>query len=586
MAEASDFNSDDIVFSPKRQPPKKYGERSIAKMLESAQTDRIETKRVVSQLEFGDGGHKYRANQSLWARRFEVFRERVLKQDIARPFISDDVIRFLACIVEKLELQPGKPAPNRTTISKAIRILISYGQFSWREFEWKRYDSQRIKTWLSDVVNDGKLLRGRWLPRTFLGFPVVSRMLRTYLQHASTMGCSNFDLVISRMLSVVLASSLGARVGDLVCSDSTARGQGYYLQFRHISLSIREEQGAMEKEPRFEHLEAMVELEFTKGYKGVRDTSRWCRLRPLNEGNSSHVCPIALLLTHCLRHGLVAGKSVEDVLQNAWARSDRTIVWRFPNWPVLSTLTRQRCQLEHPASAKQVSDTLQSMAIVAGIVDRVHGHALRLGHANDVANLPSRLTDGASTSLDVVRQSLGHSYEAQYSGLTEGYSGGTSLDFYNLRAKNPAPSCKAPSFAVEEGALLKRVRAPISEEGVEEEEEEEEEEERNKKRKRKSKVVKDQIQDARSTLALEGKHGQKSLEMLGQPSPMPPHSSVPVRLPASQANPAKEIPSSLSTLPPPPDLQVIDPAILSVEEIEERAAGLAFETATELEALV
>ncbi|KAI7478904.1 hypothetical protein KC351_g7880 [Hortaea werneckii] len=106
----ADFNSDDIEFSPKQpqQPKKKYGSRSMKKMLESAEIDRIESKRVVRQLEFGQGrAPGTQATDSLWIERFQAFREEVLKQGDAahrRPFTSDDLIRFFTTILDKMEV--------------------------------------------------------------------------------------------------------------------------------------------------------------------------------------------------------------------------------------------------------------------------------------------------------------------------------------------------------------------------------------------------------------------------------------------------------------------------------------------------
>lgn len=42
------------------------------------------------------------------------------------------------------------------------------------------------------------------------------------------------------------------------------------------------------------------------------------------------MCPIALLLIYCLRHSLIADTKVQEVLDRAVQRSDRTIAWLFP----------------------------------------------------------------------------------------------------------------------------------------------------------------------------------------------------------------------------------------------------------------
>ncbi|GAB1741961.1 hypothetical protein NU219Hw_g7361t1 [Hortaea werneckii] len=543
----ADFNSDDIEFAPKQsqQQEKKYGSRSIEKMLESAESDRIESKRVIE--------------------RFQAFREEVLKQGDAarhRPFTSDDLIRFLTSILDKMELQRDKPAPNLSTITSAIHYLLAYGAFAWREFRWVKYDSARLKAWVGTALQEGRLIRGRWHKKVFIGFPVVSRLVRDFLQHAQVNGCFNFDLVVAKMLSVVLVCSLGARAGDVALSQHYEESSMYYLQFRHIQLRLRGEEG-----PRFENLSATVELEFTKGKKEERNTSEWRYLQPLQGAHNHHACPIRLLLLHCLRHGLVPGTTVDEVLQNAWRRSDRTVVWAFPTRPVLPRYSKHRCDLNRPAEVRQIRNALAEMGIVSGIVGRLPSHGLRLGHANEISKLPSRVTDESMTSLDAVRQSLGHSYKAQQSGVTEGYTDGASVDFYNLRATNPAaPNTRgAPSFAADKGAMLKRKQAPFSQEEIAQ-----------------------GGQHPKKKLTLEAR--ETTMAMLAEPSPMPNLQFKPAvaaaiapRLPLAPRD--VNVPSVRVRATS--DVQAIDSTILSPEELKEAATKLADdETVTELEELV
>ncbi|KAI6796652.1 hypothetical protein KC361_g4349 [Hortaea werneckii] len=568
---SGDYNSDDLQFSPRPSPQKNHGKRSIEKMLASAETDRVESKRVVKQLRYEVGAPSTRYSQSLWTQRFQAFREGVLKQDNARAFTSDDLIRFLASIVGKLQLMQNKPAPNLTTIKSAIKFLHSYGIFTWREFSWTKHDSSRVRAWLDQTVRNKQLVRGTWQKKTYVGFAVLSRLVRAYLRHTFEQGCGSFDIVVAKVLSVVLISSLGARAGDVARSLHASAEQT--LQFRHITLSIQGE------EPRFENLVATIELEFTKGFKDTRNHSRMCYLRPLNEASSNHVCPIALLLVHCLRHGLVEGTTIQQILQNAWQRSDRAVVWLFPNRPVLPSFHPPRCELDRPATVDQVANTLKAMAIVSGMVSRIQTHALRAGHAEEVASLPSHLTDGQRTSLDVVRQSLGHTYKSLHAGVTENYVGGLVLEAFNLRAAHPVHSRKAPSFTgVETGEGGKRAQAR-----------------------------KALPQDAGSKLGLpEGVSQQQTMEMLADPSPtphpptahllsLPPDpqkktaGSVPLRtarVPLTPKDPNIPSATMLATSSAETDWSIIDPAILSEEELETAAARLNPETVEELEAVV
>ncbi|KAI6803110.1 hypothetical protein KC332_g14976 [Hortaea werneckii] len=233
------------------------------------------------------------------------------------------------------------------------------------------------------------------------------------------------------------------------------------------------------------------------------------------------------------------------------------------------------------------------MGKVSGIVGRLPSHGLRLGHANDVAKLPSRMTDESMTSLDVVRQSLGHSYATQYNGVTEGYTDGLSVDFYSLRATHQpaAPNTRgAPSFVADKGAKLKRQQAPISEEEITQRGHSK------KKLKYAQRAVRnDRMRDdAQSpTLALETEEITRA--MLAEPSPLP---NLPFEPPATAAAATAAITPRLPLAPRDGNIpsasmratsgvQAIDPAILSPEELEEAATNLANEElVTELEALV
>lgn len=58
-------------------------------------------------------------------------------------------------------------------------------------------------------------------------------------------------------------------------------------------------------------------------------------LRPLDNLNHRHVCRLALLLIHTLRHGLVCGATVDQVLQHAIDPADRKVTQLFPIRSVL-----------------------------------------------------------------------------------------------------------------------------------------------------------------------------------------------------------------------------------------------------------
>ena len=294
----------------------------------------------------------------------------------------------------------------------------------------------------------------------------LSRIIRSYLVHVYQHGCWNFDVVIAKCLTVVLIASLGCRSGDV------GRSLGYtgteYLKYEDITLYLEAEAGA---EPRFQDLRAEVTLHYTKNHKAERDAFVVKYLRPLDDTESCHVCPITLLIVHALRHGLVHGSTVEQLLQHNAARPDLRVEWIYPHRPVLTTYVREpflHCNLDEPASAAQPRRSIKEMGLVAGMLSRCYAHALRLGAIRDYAHLPKEAV-GDPLEIDLVRRFAGHKPRTMQTGVTDRYMGDAALDLYNARAeKGGIHHRREPKFASDPHDPSKRVQARITTEELQE----------------------------------------------------------------------------------------------------------------------
>ncbi|KAK9239336.1 hypothetical protein V1525DRAFT_417743 [Lipomyces kononenkoae] len=395
-----DFNSSDIEFEPvpSKASARRPGQASIAKIIEEASNDRLSSKRALRQLQFGRGAPSTRKVQELWVERFNAFRRFTLRQSLDEPFNGDDVLRFFDSIISKITPGcKGKPVPNADLVLSGFRVISSYGTFTYpksSEYELTQYDGSRLRTWLDDSVKAGRLTKGVWNQRVWLNFMTVSRMARAWLDHHH------------ELLSIVLITSLGCRVGDAARSHLYTGTE--YIQYKHVELMVDGE------EPKLENLRARITLEFRKGSKDVRNDNIELYLHSLNDPNFYHMCPIALLLIHALRHGLVLGSTIEQVLEYAATASMPKLSGSFQ-------IVRE-CDLDKPAITGQVQQTIKRMGIISNILSRVCVHGLRLGAAQDVAHLPMA-KDGAGFTTDQVRQSLGHSPSALHRGVTEKYVG-------------------------------------------------------------------------------------------------------------------------------------------------------------------
>lgn len=484
-----------------------------------------------------------------------------------------------------MDTTPNKPTPNENTIIVGAKIILAYGHFNWNELDGLQLGKQasvKFKTWIDKAVKQNQLIRGSWNKKTWIGYTVLSRLVRAYLVRALEHGTTSWDVTIARCLSIVLVGSLGARTGDVGRSRQYTGTE--YMQYRHIELTI-------DGEPEFGNLRARITIEFAKGLKDRMNQETVHFLRPLNESHDNHVCPIALLLVHSLRHSMVAGTTLQEVLNLAFQRQDRRIVWLFPQRPVLPAFANSplRCELDKPASPGQMLISIRKMGLVAGMLDRAYGHALRHGAARDLAHLPTGSFEGSGVATDSVRQSIGHTQKTMAAGVTEHYVGGSSAELYNSRAANPRTNRLEPQFAALDVVQpLALVNAPVSEEEITLAISK-------SKVKRKEGISRkaaieqvraDRARNLRTTMDCEQRGA--TMNTLMDASPLPSASTAQTRIPlaAKDANAplAPAVPSNESL--DPIRYQKLDPAMLNDEELVAMAEGIPATAAKELHDLV
>lgn len=180
-----DFDSSHIDFGDPDIDPSdlSIGQKSIDTIIANAKEDRIASQRTLKRLQFGHGAPSTRAEQKLWVKRFEAFREHTLGNDPTIPFTGPEVIRFLDSIISKVplslvplylanvasvigKLKPAacdKPVPSVVTIVRAYEIIIDYGVFTWSEkdgYHITRQDESQFRAFLDNAVKAGRLMKG------------------------------------------------------------------------------------------------------------------------------------------------------------------------------------------------------------------------------------------------------------------------------------------------------------------------------------------------------------------------------------------------------------------------------------------
>ena len=225
------------------------------------------------------------------------------------------------CLVGKMDIIEGKPGPNANTIVNGVKVILGYGHFQWSEsdgFKIGRHEAARFKTWLDQAKRAGRLTQGSWKKRTWIGYAVLSRLVRAYLTRGIEQGTVNWDIIVAKCLSMVLVASLGSRTGDVALSGKY-KGTTYYMQYRHIELFVEGD------EPIYSNIRARVTLEYEKGHKQELNYETIRHFRPVEGSHNSHMCPIAWLLVHSLRHSLIAGYVFPESQTTFTRRSQRCI---------------------------------------------------------------------------------------------------------------------------------------------------------------------------------------------------------------------------------------------------------------------
>lgn len=341
------------------------------------------------------------------------------------------------------------------------------------------------------------------------------------------------------------------------------------MKYRDIELYLEGDQ------PIFANLRAIVTIRYAKGRKDVKNADTVHHLRPLVAAHHSHLCPIALLLVHTLRHGLVQGSTLQDVLNAAAARTDGNVSWSYPDRPIVCAFTPApyKCILDEPAGTNQLLSSIQTMGLVAGMLGRCYIHATRLGAVRDIAHLPTSAFDASGIATEAVRQSIGHTFQSFTSGVTEGYTGGNSADIWNMRAEASKAHRREPRFAADDSGDISQPLALVSKRVSEKDIADRVADTTDKKSRRRA-----QQQTRRQTLRelpdLIPSVRDGSRKGLEDPSPMPEPQTQTSRTQTSQTQ-TSQTQSSLPLTaalpeviaPTSTDLTNVDPSILSEEEL-------------------
>ena len=331
----------------------------------------------------------------------------------------------------KINVVENKFESNAITIVIVVKILLIYDHFKWIEsndFKMSAHESTRFKSWLDQTKTIDRLTREIWKKRTWIEYVVLSRLMRAYFTREIEHDTINWNVTIAKCLSMILVSSLCARIDDVAFSQQY-KNKSYYVQYRHIELFIEKNKSI------FANFRARITIEFEKNHKKKLNFEKIRHFRSLADEHNNHMCSIVLLLVHCLRHFLVVDKTLQKVLDEIVQRFDRTIVWLFSERSIFAIFSTQcsRCQLNKSADTMQLLDTIKKMKIVIDMLNRAYDHAFRFDVVRDVAHLFVNVVDSIDLITNNVRQNFDHSYFIINFDVIEIYIDESNLKLYNVR---------------------------------------------------------------------------------------------------------------------------------------------------------
>ena len=138
---------------------------------------------------------------------------------IDNPPTGQDIERFLAQLVDKVKPRSSrKIVPSEAWFSGGLQSLMSPLIFKYPNWNLSSHETLRIKSLLSSLTASGKLTREPDRARQWLGVILVKRMIEALLQDTIQNVTSAWSVSLSKILSLLLTSSLQCRCGDITTS--------------------------------------------------------------------------------------------------------------------------------------------------------------------------------------------------------------------------------------------------------------------------------------------------------------------------------------------------------------------------------
>lgn len=283
-----EFNSSDLEDLPPSDQENEFsnaGNQLADRMLQYQFEDRRLTKRAARTVQHQCGAPGTRYKQSQAANHFKCFMQSLGKEYAKSPtFIlpqsyrlltvllshskntcpnAEEIFRFVTTLAQRIKaIIKGKEVASLTTIKQYWRTMVTHCDFTFGKQFRDQYDRQvclKINAHLDQEVRKGHLFRGRFHKAQWIGFTTLKKMCLAFLYTAYNDGCSSWDIIFNRYISVLLQSVCVARPGDV--SVSRLYDGPECLCWCDIRLKLPDDGKTVND------MQGMVTVRWTKGHK-------------------------------------------------------------------------------------------------------------------------------------------------------------------------------------------------------------------------------------------------------------------------------------------------------------------------------
>ena len=148
--------------------------------------------------------------------------------------------------------------PSYRVLSVGLVALLRGLRREYGNFYTTKQNTHRFADVLGQLLQEGKITKNPKREAQWLGAIVAAKLSTALFQDALLNGTRNWDVVISRALSIVLMAALVSRSGDI------AKSNGYTdvecLKYGHISMKLVEMDGV-------ETIKMLTTIHYEKGHK-------------------------------------------------------------------------------------------------------------------------------------------------------------------------------------------------------------------------------------------------------------------------------------------------------------------------------